>query len=62
MNPTYASLVRAEPDWSQMPFAHLQELPAIRWKLRNLAKLRNTNPQRFMQQYDELAARLSTVV
>jgi hypothetical protein len=23
-----------------MPFIHLQELPAIRWKLQNLAKLR----------------------
>ena len=56
------SLVQAKPDWSQMPFAHLQELPAIRWKLMNLTKLKKTNPQRFMQQYDELAARLAAVV
>jgi hypothetical protein len=56
------SMVQADPDWRQMPFAHLQELPAIRWKLMNLAKLKKTNPQRFVQQYDELAARLAKVV
>jgi len=55
------SLVQAKPEWRQMPFAHLQELPAIRWKLSNLAKLKKTNSQRFSQQYDELAARLETV-
>jgi len=53
------SLVKAEPDWSQMPFAHLRELPAIRWKLMNLAKLKKTNPRRFTQQYEELAASLN---
>lgn len=52
------SLVQAEPDWSQMPFAHLQELPAIRWKLMNLAKLKKSNPKRFVQQHYALAARL----
>jgi predicted nucleotidyltransferase component of viral defense system len=51
------SLVQADPDWSQMPFAHLHELPAIRWKLMNLAKLKKNNPKRFVQQHDELAAR-----
>lgn len=56
------SLVQAEPDWSQMPFEHLQELPAIRWKLMNLAKLKKTHPQRFMHQHDELVARLAAVV
>lgn len=55
------TLVQGEPDWGQMPFAHLQELPAIRWKLMNLAKLKKSNPTRFMQQHDELAARLEAV-
>jgi hypothetical protein len=49
------SLVQAEPDWSQMPFAHLQDLPAIRWKLMNLAKLKKNNPARFAQQHAELS-------
>ena len=51
------SLVQADPDWSEMAFAHLRELPAIRWKLMNLAKLKKNNPKRFVQQHDELAAR-----
>jgi hypothetical protein len=42
-----------------MPFAHLKDLPAVRWKLMNLAKLKKSNPQRFAQQHNELAARLA---
>ena len=34
------SLVQNQPRWDCMPFPHLQELPAIRWKLQNLAKLK----------------------
>lgn len=34
------SLVQNQPRWEWMPFPHLQELPAIRWKLLNLAKLK----------------------
>ncbi|QPN70052.1 nucleotidyl transferase AbiEii/AbiGii toxin family protein [Synechococcus sp. CBW1108] len=34
------SLVQNQPRWECMPFAHLKELPAIRWKLQNLAKLK----------------------
>jgi hypothetical protein len=37
-----------------MPFRHLRELPAIRWKLQNLEKLRRTNPGKFRQQVEEL--------
>lgn len=37
------SCVQAEPNWSLMPFDHLKGLPAIRWKLLNLKKLRTTN-------------------
>jgi hypothetical protein len=48
------SLAAAKPDWSLMPFPHLQELPAIRWKLLNLEKLRSLNPARFREQTDEL--------
>jgi hypothetical protein len=32
-------------------------LPALQWKLQNLAKLRR-NPGKFQQQHDELAQRL----
>ena len=34
------SLVQMQPRWDCMPFPHLQDLPSIRWKLLNLAKLK----------------------
>lgn len=49
------SLVQCEPAWELMPFPHLQELPAIKWKQMNLAKLKKSNASRFAQQHDELA-------
>jgi predicted nucleotidyltransferase component of viral defense system len=48
-------LVRLEPDWDLMPFPHLRELPAVKWKILNLEKLRRTNPKRFQLQSAELA-------
>jgi hypothetical protein len=51
------SFVRAEPDWSLMPFEHLKDMPAIRWKLLNLGKLRTTNKTRFEFQATELMDR-----
>jgi hypothetical protein len=51
------SLAAANPDWSLMPFPHLQELPAIRWKLLNLEKLRKSSPARFREQEEELQRR-----
>ena len=44
------SLVRLEPDWSLMPYGHLKDLPAVRWKLQNLEKLRASNPGKFASQ------------
>lgn len=52
------SLVKAEPDWTLLPFEHVHGLPAIRWKLLNLAKLRKSNAPKFNQQHDELARRM----
>lgn len=51
------SLVKAEPDWQSLPFAHVQYLPALQWKLRNLEKLRR-NATKFAFQHDVLAERL----
>jgi len=53
------SLVRVEPDWTLMPFRHLQELPGIRWKLMNLEKLRSKRPDAFALQHDELVRRFA---
>ena len=47
------SLVKNQPLWDCMPFPHLQELPAIRWKLQNLANLRG---QKLVEQIERLEA------
>ena len=53
------SMVRAEPDWSLLPYAHLRQLPALQWKLSNLNRLKRNAPK-FQFQYDELTRRLAT--
>ena len=50
------SLVAAEPDWTLLGLPHLEHLPAIRWKLQNLEKLKKADPGRFAQQFETLAA------
>jgi hypothetical protein len=51
------SLVMTTPDWSLLPFAHLQEMPAIKWKLKNLKSLKLKNPAKFQLQREELEHR-----
>ena len=51
-------LVSGQPEWHLMKCAHLAELPAIRWKLQNLAKLKKSNSRKFNQQIDTLRERL----
>ncbi|HEY0855675.1 MAG TPA: nucleotidyl transferase AbiEii/AbiGii toxin family protein [Albitalea sp.] len=52
------SLLRAQPRWDLMPFRQLPDLPALRWKLQNLEKLKSRNKRKFVDQHDELQARL----
>lgn len=51
--------VEDDPDWRLMKCPHLSELPAIRWKLLNIAKPRQANPRKFTQQAEELQKRLA---
>jgi len=51
------SLVSMAPEWGLMPFANMKDLPAIRWKLQNLARLKAGNQELFRLQHDELLAR-----
>jgi hypothetical protein len=44
-----------------LPHAHLAQLPALQWKLHNLAKLKK-NADKFRRQHDELAARLERAI
>ena len=53
------SLVRAEPNWELMTCPHLSEMPALRWKLRNLDKLRASNVAKFREQAEELERRFN---
>ena len=54
------SLIQAEPKWELMSCSHLRELPAIKWKLINLERLRSSNSGKFEQQANELEARFDT--
>jgi hypothetical protein len=51
------SLAEAQPDWSLMSCPHLAEMPALRWKLSNLERLRSSNSTKFAQQSSELKKR-----
>jgi hypothetical protein len=51
------SLVTAQPESNLMRCAHHCQLPAIRWKLQNLARLKKVNSRKFAQQADELRGR-----
>jgi predicted nucleotidyltransferase component of viral defense system len=51
------SLLETQPDWSLLPFKHLQELPAIQWKLQNLSHLKSKNPAKFQLQSEALDER-----
>lgn len=53
------SLVQGAPAWQLMPFEHLHTLPAIKWKLMNLERLKKTHPRRFAAQHGVLAERLA---
>lgn len=53
------SLVKLEPAWDLMPFEHLKDLPALKWKIANLAKLKAAKPEIFTLQYTALAERFA---
>ncbi len=55
------SLVQGDPAWELMSMPHLRELPALKWKLMNLAKLKKSNAKRFAAQHQLLAERLDQI-
>jgi predicted nucleotidyltransferase component of viral defense system len=55
------SLLTGEPNWPLLGIAHIDQLPAIRWKLNNLLQLKRSNAKRFAAQTDELKARLASL-
>jgi predicted nucleotidyltransferase component of viral defense system len=53
------SLVSGAPEWSLLDVAHLEHLPGIRWKLRNLTQLQKVNARKFAEQAEMLSSRLA---
>lgn len=53
------SVAKADPQWDLMPFKHLNQLPALQWKLENLEKLRDSNRKKFGEQEALLKALFS---
>lgn len=49
------SIKRGEPDWSLLPIPHLSELPALRWKLANIERLKQS-PAKHQAAVDSLRA------
>ncbi|HUA07966.1 MAG TPA: nucleotidyl transferase AbiEii/AbiGii toxin family protein [Candidatus Acidoferrales bacterium] len=49
------SLVKNEPQWELLEIPHVEKLPGIQWKLRNLERLRAENEKKYAEQYDDLA-------
>ncbi|NTU54452.1 MAG: nucleotidyl transferase AbiEii/AbiGii toxin family protein [Chlorobiaceae bacterium] len=43
-----------EPEWSLFPVEKLEQMPAIQWKLRNIRKLKNENPEKHAEQLGKL--------
>lgn len=48
------SVVSNTPEWGLMEIPHLEQLPAIRWKLRNIDQLAKSSPVKFAAQADSL--------
>ena len=51
-------LSRAEPDWSLLTHPAVQQLPALRWKLQNLASFKNRQPAKCEAQSESLRSLL----
>jgi hypothetical protein len=51
------SLAAGDPDWTLMACPHLAEMPALRWKLENLMRLKKLNAEKFKFQSRELRKR-----
>ena len=47
---------KGEPDWTKVDYSRY---PAIRWKLLNINKLKETNPQKYSEQVDAVKRTLS---
>ena len=52
------SVLDCDPQWDLIQVAHLKDLPAVRWKIQNLQRLKTSNPRKFQQQAAALREKL----
>ena len=50
------SVKRGEPDWSHLPYPHIQDLPGVRWKLHNIGKMKPEARKRDLAALEEVLA------
>jgi len=50
----FLSFEAGEPDWELFPLPVLKDLPAVKWKLINLIKLKEGNPKKYKQMLNKL--------
>ena len=48
------SFKEADPIWDYSPFNNISELPAVRWKLQNIEKLKRENPKKHKEMVEAL--------
>lgn len=48
------SFFNAAPDWDIIQIPNLNKLPAVKWKLQNLEKLKTTNAEKFSEQITKM--------
>lgn len=48
------SFESAEPDWNRFEFSYFQNYPSVKWKLRNLSKLKSMNPDKLKIEVEKL--------
>jgi predicted nucleotidyltransferase component of viral defense system len=55
------SFHKLQPDWDLLGLPNVRNLPAIRWKLMNLERLRSEQPVKYQETLESLEATLSTI-
>ncbi len=53
------SFENGEPNWDLFPVPVLKDLPAIKWKLLNIGKLRKANPKKHKQMINDLKSTIN---
>ncbi|MGF1587318.1 MAG: nucleotidyl transferase AbiEii/AbiGii toxin family protein [Bacteroidales bacterium] len=52
---------KGEPQWDLFPYSIIKDLPAIKWKLLNIKKLKSANPKKHEQMINDLKLSLRVI-